>query len=63
MPGFTELLIILIIVVLLFGATKLPQLGAALGKTMKNFKQASSGRDEIEVERVDRKDLPPRDEA
>jgi sec-independent protein translocase protein TatA len=63
MPGFTELLLVLIIVVLLFGATKLPQLGAALGKTVKNFKNASSERDEIEVERVDRKDLPPRDEA
>jgi len=63
MPGFTELLLLLIIVVLIFGATKLPQLGAALGKTVKNFKNASSSRDEIEVERVDRKDLPPRDEA
>ena len=63
MPGFTELLLLLIIVVLIFGATKLPQLGAALGKTVKNFKNASSSRDEIEVERVDRKDLPPRDGA
>jgi len=36
--GTPELLIILVIVLLLFGATKLPQLGGALGKTIKNFK-------------------------
>ena len=60
MPGFMELLLLLIIVVLIFGATKLPKLGAALGKTIKSFKQASEDRDEIEVSRVDNnKDLPP----
>jgi sec-independent protein translocase protein TatA len=60
MPGFMELLLLLIIVVLIFGATKLPKLGAALGKTIKSFKQASEDRDEIEVSRVDnKKDLPP----
>jgi len=37
--GTPELLIILVIVVLLFGASKLPQLGGAIGKTVKNFKQ------------------------
>ena len=37
--GTTELLLILLIVVLLFGAAKLPQLGQALGKTIKGFKQ------------------------
>lgn len=37
--GTPELIIILIIVMLLFGAAKLPQLGAAMGKTIKNFKQ------------------------
>lgn len=37
--GTTELIIILVILVLIFGATKLPQLGGALGKTIKSFKQ------------------------
>ncbi len=37
--GTPELIVILIIVLLLFGAAKLPQLGAAMGKTIKNFKQ------------------------
>lgn len=37
--GMPELLIILVILLLLFGATKLPQLGGALGKTLKSFKK------------------------
>ncbi|MCC6750741.1 MAG: twin-arginine translocase TatA/TatE family subunit [Deltaproteobacteria bacterium] len=40
--GPTELLIILAIVVLLFGASRLPQLGKALGDTMRSFRQASA---------------------
>ena len=36
--GTPELIIILIILVLIFGASKLPQLGGAMGKTIKNFK-------------------------
>jgi sec-independent protein translocase protein TatA len=40
--GMGELLIILAIVVLLFGASRLPQLGKALGETVRNFKKGSS---------------------
>jgi sec-independent protein translocase protein TatA len=47
--GFGELIILLIIVLLVFGAGKLPQIGDALGKSIKNFKRASSGQDEIDV--------------
>ncbi len=47
--GFGELIILLIIVLLVFGAGKLPQIGDALGKSIKNFKRASNGKDEIEV--------------
>lgn len=39
--GATELLIILAIVVLLFGATKLPSLAKGLGESIKEFKKAS----------------------
>jgi sec-independent protein translocase protein TatA len=49
MFGWGELIIILIIVVLIFGANKLPQIGDALGRSIKNFKRAQSGRDEIDV--------------
>lgn len=49
MPGIPELLIILVIVLLVFGAGKLPQIGDALGRSIKNFKRSSSGKDEIHV--------------
>ncbi len=40
MIGPTELIIILIIIIVVFGASKLPQLGDALGRSIKNFKSA-----------------------
>ena len=39
MPGGTELLIVLAIVVLLFGAKKIPELAKGFGKGIKNFKE------------------------
>ncbi|HZL16436.1 MAG TPA: twin-arginine translocase TatA/TatE family subunit [Polyangia bacterium] len=47
--GFGELVLVLIIVVVVFGATKLPQLGDGLGKAIKNFKRAVNSEDEIDV--------------
>lgn len=41
MPGPTELIVVLLIVVVLFGASKLPELGKGLGKGIKEFKNAS----------------------
>ena len=41
--GTTELILILLVFLLLFGASKLPQLGGALGKTIKNFKSEMKG--------------------
>ena len=41
--GVTELILILLIVLLVFGAGKLPQLGDALGKGIRNFKNATKG--------------------
>jgi sec-independent protein translocase protein TatA len=38
--GFGELVIILLIVTVVFGATKLPQLGDGLGRAIKNFKKS-----------------------
>ena len=40
--GMQELLVILLIVVLIFGAKKLPEIGGGLGKAIRNFKRASS---------------------
>jgi sec-independent protein translocase protein TatA len=47
--GVQELLVILAIVVLIFGARRLPELGSGLGKAIKNFKSGISGQDEIDV--------------
>jgi sec-independent protein translocase protein TatA len=43
--GAQELLIILLIVILLFGATRIPQIGSAIGKSISNFKRAVKGED------------------
>ncbi len=46
MPGMGELIVILLIVLVVFGANKLPGIGDALGRSIKNFKKASSIDDE-----------------
>lgn len=47
--GIPELLLVLAIVIIVFGATRLPQLGDALGRGIRNFKKAATGEDEIDV--------------
>ncbi len=47
--GPMELGIILVIVVVLFGARRLPEIGAGFGKAIKNFKAGISGDDEVDV--------------
>jgi len=47
--GMPELLVILVIVVIVFGAGKLPQIGENLGKAIRNFKKTTHERDEIDV--------------
>jgi sec-independent protein translocase protein TatA len=47
--GMPELLIILAIVLVVFGAGRLPEIGSALGKSIKNFKRATDGKEEIEI--------------
>ena len=47
--GTTELMIVLGIVIVLFGARRLPELGSGVGKAIKNFKAGISGQDEIDV--------------
>ncbi len=41
--GPTELIVILLIIVVLFGASRLPELGKGLGKGIKEFKDAATG--------------------
>ncbi len=51
--GMPELLIILVIILIIFGAGKLPEIGAGLGKGIKNFKSAT---DESSVEADSKED-------
>lgn len=48
--GFTELILILFIVLIIFGAGKLPQLGEGIGKAIKGFKKSVHEADVIEAE-------------
>jgi sec-independent protein translocase protein TatA len=54
--GMGELVVILLIVLVIFGASKLPQIGDALGKSIRNFKSAMKTDDE--QPRKDAEDKP-----
>ena len=59
--GFTEILIILLVVLLLFGAKRLPEVGASIGKGIREFKRSlSETQDAIMGNDETRTNLPPR---
>ena len=47
--GMPELLVILVIILIIFGAGKLPQIGAGLGTGIRNFRKATKEPDSIDV--------------
>ncbi|KPK45444.1 MAG: preprotein translocase subunit TatA [Nitrospira bacterium SM23_35] len=47
--GTQELIIILVIIIVLFGATRLPQIGSGIGQAIKNFKKSVREGEEIDV--------------
>jgi sec-independent protein translocase protein TatA len=47
--GMPELLVILVIILIVFGAGKLPDIGAGMGKAIKNFKKATSDQGETPI--------------
>jgi sec-independent protein translocase protein TatA len=47
-PG--ELILLLLVIIVIFGAGKIPQIGTSLGKGIKNFRKAVKGEDEEEDE-------------
>lgn len=58
--GMPELIIILVIILIIFGAGKLPEIGAGMGKAIRNFKSATSesGKKDDEKEKIeDKNDL------
>ncbi len=48
--GFPELFVILLIIMIIFGAGKLPEIGSAFGNSIKNFKKSMKEADEIKSE-------------
>ena len=52
--GMPELLVILVIVLIIFGAGKLPEIGAGLGKGIRNFKKATQELPEEPVEKIEK---------
>jgi sec-independent protein translocase protein TatA len=52
--GVTEIILILVIVLLIFGANRLPQLGSGIGKGIRNFKKSLKGEDEIDISPTDK---------
>lgn len=48
--GMPELIVILVIIVIIFGAGKLPEIGSGIGKGIKNFKDATSKEDKKELD-------------
>jgi sec-independent protein translocase protein TatA len=51
--GHWELLIILIIVLIIFGAGKLPEIGSGIGKGIRNFKKATADAEKEEPKKVE----------
>jgi sec-independent protein translocase protein TatA len=47
--GMGELLVVLAIAFLIFGARRLPEIGSGLGNAIKNFRSGLSGKDEVDV--------------
>jgi len=65
MPGGWELFAIILVIVLLFGGKKIPELAKGLGKGIKDFKKAVNEDDEpvVEAKKADAKELEAKSET
>ena len=61
--GWGELLIVLLIVVVIFGASRLPQIGKGLGEGIRNFRSATKQPPEIDVTPRDDAEEDPKQES
>ncbi len=57
--GPTELILILLIVIIIFGARKLPELGKSIGEGIKNFKKSMNTAEESDKDKADKKPTTP----
>ena len=60
-PGPLEIIVILVIVLIVFGPKRLPDLGKSLGRGMREFKDSVTGKDDDRVD--DMAELPPAEPA
>jgi sec-independent protein translocase protein TatA len=58
--GFTEIMVILLVVLLLFGAKRLPEVGSSIGKGIREFKRSISDTQDAIMSSDERANLPPR---
>ncbi len=58
--GFTEIMIILVVVLLLFGAKRLPEVGASIGKGIREFKRSLTDTQDAIMGNDDQRNMPPR---
>ncbi|RZB30463.1 MAG: sec-independent protein translocase protein TatA [Desulfobacteraceae bacterium Eth-SRB1] len=54
--GMPELIIILVIILIIFGAGKLPEIGAGMGKAIRNFKGVSDDEETKKTDKLDQDD-------
>ena len=53
--GMPELIIILVIILIIFGAGKLPEIGGGMGKAIRNFRSATTDAEKKEAEKIEQK--------
>jgi sec-independent protein translocase protein TatA len=58
--GVPELMVILVIALVIFGPSKLPQIGSGLGKAIRDFKKGVTGSEDDDSSKETKKD-PPKD--
>ena len=56
--GMPELVIILVIIMIIFGAGKLPEIGSGIGKGIRNFKKATTDTDNDETTKIEDSNKP-----
>ena len=51
--GMPELIVVLVIIMIVFGAGKLPEIGSGIGKGIRNFKKSVSSDDDASAEQIE----------